>query len=313
MNNIDAVLIPMQKNIKPLNMNDLNGRMLRLNAPKGKKRDILLVYGHHASIERVYGIAEAFNDYGSVTVPDLPGFGGMDSFYKLGMKPTIDNFADYLASFIKLRYRNRKITIAGMSLGFVIVTRMLQRYPELTGQVELLISIVGFSHKYDMKFTKSRYMFYRNGASFFSNKLPSAFFYNVFLHPTVLRTVYSKAHNAKSKFENLDKETLKSTMDFEVKLWRESDIRTYMNTALSMMLLDNCKVQIDLPVHHISVNSDQYFDHNVVEQHMRVIFNDFTEHVAVIPNHAPSILATKKEAEPFIPKSITKLLAKDPS
>lgn len=312
MNSIDAVLIPMQKNIKPLNMNDLNGRMLRLNAPKGKKRDILLVYGHHASIERVYGIAEALNEYGSVTVPDFPGLGGMDSFYKIGMKPSLDNFADYLASFIKLRYRNRKISIAGMSLGFVIVTRMLQRYPELSEQIDMLISIVGFTHRYDMKFTRPRYLFYRIGASFFSNKLPSAFFYNVFLHPSVLRAVYSKSHNARSKFENLDKDTLKSTMDFEVKLWRESDIRTYMNTALIMMLLDNCRIQIDLPVHHISVSSDQYFDHNVVEQHMRVIFNDFTEHVAVIANHAPSILASKDEAGPFIPESIKKLLAKDP-
>jgi pimeloyl-ACP methyl ester carboxylesterase len=310
MNSLDAVLIPMQKNIKPLNMNDLNGRMLRFSATKGNQRDILLVYGHHASLERAYGIAEALSDFGSVTAPDLPGFGGMDSFYKIGMKPSIDNFADYLASFIKLRYRGRKITIVAMSLGFVIVTRMLQRYPEMKDKVDLLVSIVGFSHKYDMTFSRPRYLFYRYGASFFSRKLTSKFFYNVFLHPSILKRLYSKSHNAKSKFDNLSKEDRDQIMEFEVKLWRENDLRTHMDTSVSMLTLDNCKVQVDLPVHHVSVSSDQYFDHNVVEQHMRVIFNDFTEHVAEIPNHAPSILASKEEAYPFIPQSIRKVFKK---
>jgi hypothetical protein len=41
---------------------------------------------------------------------------------------------------------------------------------------------------------------------------------------------------------------------------------------------------------------------------MRIIFTDFTDHEASIPNHAPSILATKEEAKPFIPKTIRKLM-----
>ena len=86
-----------------------------------------MLYGHHSSLERVYGLAEDMSQYGNVTIPDYPGFGGMDSFYKIGMKPTLDNLADYLATFVKLRYRGKKVTIVGMSLGFVIATRMLQR------------------------------------------------------------------------------------------------------------------------------------------------------------------------------------------
>ena len=293
-------------------MNGLNGRMLRLSSattkPGVQKKEILLIYGHHASLERMYGIAEALSVFGTVTMPDLPGGGGMDSFYKIGMKPNLDTMADYVASFIKLRYKGKKITIVGVSLGFAIVTRMMQRYPEICDKVELLISVVGFSHRYDYSFSRSRMFFYRTLASFFRHKLPSVFFYNVVLHPAVIRTAYSKTFNAKKKLANMTPEDKKMAVEFEVDLWRQDDIRTYMSMAVQMLTIDNCKQQIDLPVHHISVAGDQYFDHSVVEQHMRVIFTDFTEHEAIIPSHAPSILATKEEADPFIPKSVKKLL-----
>jgi pimeloyl-ACP methyl ester carboxylesterase len=118
--------------ILPLYMNGLSGRMLRMPPPKDKSREILFIYGHHTSLERVFGVAELLNKYGSITIPDLPGFGGMQPFYKIGEKPTLDNMADYLASFVKLRYRNKRFTIAGHSLGFMIVTRMLKKYPEIT-------------------------------------------------------------------------------------------------------------------------------------------------------------------------------------
>jgi pimeloyl-ACP methyl ester carboxylesterase len=310
----NETLLAMQKYIKPLNMNGLNGRMLRLPFPKkldsSHKREILLVYGHHASIERMYGIAEALNEYGAVTMPDLPGCGGMESFYKIGMKPTLDNMADYMAAFVKLKYRGKKVTIVGMSLGFVIITRMLQRYPELVEKVELLVSVVGFSHKYDFALPKSRLTYYLLGARFFSMRLPSMLFYNVFLHPSVIRLAYSKTYNAKKKLANLSPDDKQTAVEFEVNLWRQDDVRTYMRMVVEFLTLDNCSKQVDLPVQHISVSSDQYFDSSVVEQHMRIIFTDFTEHEANIPSHAPSIIASKDEADPFIPKTVREILKK---
>src|SRR3954468_11091969 len=111
--------------IVPLNINGLDGRMLKLPAPATKQaqgREILFVYGHHSSLERWWGLVQVLNRYGAVTMPDMPGFGGMDSFYKIGRKPTIDNMADYLAAFIKLRYKRKKIVIVGMSFGFAVAT-----------------------------------------------------------------------------------------------------------------------------------------------------------------------------------------------
>jgi len=312
MKNLQEQLIPMQKFIQPLNMNGLNGRMLKLpcgNTIKGKRnKEILLIYGHHSSIERMFGFAEALSDFGNITMPDLPGCGGMESFHKIGMKPDLDSMADYVASFIKLRYRGKKITVIGMSLGFAIVTRMLQRYPEITDKVEVLVSVVGFSHKHDFIFSKKRKFFYNSLVSFFTLKLPSLFFYNVALHPMVIRLAYSKTYNAKKKLADLSPEDKKTAIEFEVELWRQDDVRTYMSMAKQFLELDNCGQQIELPVHHISVSSDQYFDHSVVEQHMRVIFTDFTEYEAVIPSHAPSILASRLEADPFIPRGLKKLL-----
>ena len=246
------------------------------------------------------------SQYGNVTVPDYPGFGGMDSFYGIGMKPTLDNLADYLATFVKLRYRGKKLTIMGMSLGFVIATRMLQRYPELVKKIELHVSVVGFTRHDDFTLSKKRQRIYKLLAHIFKYRIPAAFFYNVLLHPTVLRTFYGRTHNAKNKFKHLSDDQKRQMMEFEVVLWRDNDVRTYMQTALAMLTLDNCLKQIKLPVHHVSVEHDQYFDNAIIEQHMRVNYTDFTNHVAVLPNHAPTIVAGKKESAPFVPKSLRK-------
>src|SRR5260370_9518477 len=109
--------------IVPLNMNGLQGRMLTMTARRGKKREMVLIYGHHSSLERWFGLAQVLNRYGSVAMPDLPGFGGMDSLYKIGQKPTVDAMADYLAAFVKMRYKRRRVTIVGMSYGLVVATR----------------------------------------------------------------------------------------------------------------------------------------------------------------------------------------------
>src|SRR5581483_611837 len=108
--------------IVPLNINKLEGRMLYAPSTSSAQRNILLVYGHHAMLERWWSLVQNLTEYGNVTMPDLPGFGGMDSFYKIGRKPTIDDFADYLAAFIKLRFRRKRITIVAISFGFIVVT-----------------------------------------------------------------------------------------------------------------------------------------------------------------------------------------------
>lgn len=286
--------------------------MLHVPAPKNKKTEILFVYGHHSSLERWWGLMQVLNKYAAVTMPDLPGFGGMDSFYKIGKKPTIDNMADYLAAFVKMRYRNRKFVIAGMSFGFIVATRMLQRYPELTKKVTMLVSIVGFAHKDDFTFTRSRHFGYIVAAKALSHRPVAILFRYVALQPRVLRAIYARTHNAKHKFALAkDKAEFDYLMDVEIGLWHNNDVRTWGFTSVEFLNFDNCEHgRVNLPVWHVGAKADHFFDNNLVEQHMRVIFSNFHKTEIAMKAHAPSVIADEKMAAPFLPPQLRKVLAK---
>jgi len=295
--------------IVPLNINGMEGRMLSMPAPKNRKREILFIYGHHSSLERWWGVMQVLNRYGAITMPDLPGFGGMDSFYSIGKKPTLDNLADYLAAFIKLRYNRKKITIVGMSFGFVIATRMLQMYPEQTNKVTTLVSLVGFSHHDDLTFSKTRFLQYNLLSKTFKHRPFNYFFRYVCLNSHVLRAVYARTNNAKHKFAQAEDEAdFKRLMDVEVGLWQSNDVRTYMYTTQIMLKLDNCGVRVDLPVWHVRSVSDHFFDNYLVEQHLRIIFKDFHSAEIDLGAHAPSVIADEATAAPLIPPKIRRLL-----
>lgn len=283
--------------------------MLRLPARKAGQREILFIYGQHSSLERWWGLALEMNKYGALTMPDVPGFGGMTSLYKIGSSATIDNLADYLAAFIKLKYRNKRVTILAMSLGFVVATRMLQRYPELTKKVDFLASIVGFGHHDDFIFSKKRQFFYRCVTAVFARKWPARIFQALFLQPFYLRRAYKHSRFAKEKLAHMSGDEFNRTMDMEIVLWRINDIRTQMKTNNEMFKLDNTKTRVNLPVWHVASKKDRYFDHVRVEQHLRRIFSDFNIAFTKDPNHAPTIIADAKAAAPFIPAELRKALS----
>ncbi|HEX5744128.1 MAG TPA: alpha/beta hydrolase [Candidatus Saccharimonadales bacterium] len=300
--------------IVPLNMNGLEGRMLRMPAPdtkQAKGREVMFVYGSHSSLERWWGVAQVLNRYGAVTAPDLPGFGGMESFYKLGKKPTLDNMADYLAAFIKLRYKRKKVMIVGMSYGFIVATRMLQRCPELTKKVTLMVSIVGFAHKDDFIFSKTQFFAYYWGTKLLTYRVPAALFRVMALNPRVLRAAYGRTPNAKHKYKLAKTEDeVRNIQDVEVGLWRDNDVRTWAYTINDFFKLDNCRARVNVPVWHVAVSDDHYFDHKLVEQHMRVIFSDFNTATFDMKAHAPSVLADEKDAAALFPPKLRRYLAR---
>ncbi len=298
--------------ILPLYVNGLSGRMLRMPPSKRKKREILFIYGHHTSLERIFGVAEFLNKYGGVTVPDLPGFGGMEPFYKIGEKPTLDNMADYLASFVKLRYRGKRFTLAGTSLGFMIITKMLQKYPEIAKKVDFLVSIAGFAHKDDFKFKKRNFYFFYYGAKFFSLRAPAFVLKNFMLKGPFIRATYKLVENSHSKLSDADPEERKKRIDFEIFLWKCNDPRTYMDITVTMFTLDLSGKHVDLPVYHVAIDTDRYFDNVRVEEHMRTIYTDFHMYKAKVSTHTPSILATAEDAAPYLPAALRRILTKNP-
>jgi pimeloyl-ACP methyl ester carboxylesterase len=296
------------KYIVPLNMNGLRGRMLRLPAPDKRKREILFIYGHHASLERNIGFAEALNRYGAVTMPDLPGFGGMESYYKIGVQPTIDNLADYLAAFIKMRYKRGRLTIVGMSFGFTVVTKMLQKYPDIAKRIDIVISLVGFTHHEDFHIKRRYFNLFKYVSPLFTFKLPAWVVQHVIYRPALIRLVYWLVANSNEKIKDVDPETRKKLVDFEIGLWRINDVRTYMKTAREMFILNLCDQQVALPVYHVAVDKDRYFNNHLVEQHMRVIYSDYSAMKSKMSGHSHTVIATAKEVAPFIPPKLRAIL-----
>lgn len=304
----ESVIPPSQ--IIPLLINGLNGRMLKIVNAK-KSRQILLVYGHHSSLERYYGFAEDLAQYGTVLMPDLPGFGGMDSLYKIGEEASIDTLADYLAAVIKLHYRGKRFTLAGFSIGFAIAARMLQKYPDIAKQVDVLVSVAGFTSHEDFKFTKWRKRFFKYSAQLFNGKYRAKIFRYVIINGVFLRTFYRYMPNAHHKFKGMDEDAFTRAINFEVELWHNNEARTYLRTTVGMLTLDLTKWKVDLPVRHISLDeADQYFDPARVEAHLREVFSDCVIDKAEMHAHMPSVVATKEESAGMIPKKTRALLKK---
>lgn len=299
--------------IVPLSINGLNGRLaLVKSSHKTRKREILLVYGHHSSLERMLSIAQNLSAYGNVTMPDLPGFGGMDSFYILGEKPTLDNMADYLATFIRLHYKKRPITICAMSWGFLVTTKMLQKYPELATQVNLLISFVGFASAKDFKISANKQKLARGASKVMSGMVTAGFFRHVMLRSFVIKNSYRIMASRHPKMMDANKEELEKRISFEVILWQSNDARTYMYTNNIMFNLDLTDAKVDLPVVHVAVDSDQYFNNRSVVKHLKMIYSEVKVVKSHLPNHAPTIVDDVKEAGAIIPGPVRRMLARKP-
>lgn len=281
---------------------------MRVTPPAGKRTEILLIYGHHTSLERIFGVAELLNKYSGITVPDLPGFGGMETFYKIGKQPTLDNMADYLAAFINKYLKNKRFVIAGYSLGFVVVTRLLQRHPNIIKKVDMVVSIAGLVHKDDFIFKRRTFLIFRYGTSFFSHYLPAAFLKYIAFRGPFIRTAYRLVENRHSKLVDGDRTERDKRIAFEIHLWQCNDPRTYMSMGKTMFTLDLTDRQIDLPVYHVSLDNDRYFNNKSVEKHMRQIYRDFYQFRADVPAHSPSVIASAEQASPYIPEQLRRLL-----
>jgi len=296
--------------IVPLSINSLDGRMLRMPSAKKAGRDILLIYGHHANLERWFGLVENLVQYGNVTMPDLPGFGGMDSFYKINTRPNIDAFADYLAAFVKMRYRNKRVTVYAISYGFVVVTRMLQRYPELAQKIDLFIGFAGFMHESDILYGPKKRRFYRYVARFFATRPVAVIIRYCGLNKLVLRVLYKSFPNSRRRMIEVTPEEFKLNIDFEQILWQANDVRTHWLTTSEFLNLNNLGKHISTPVVHVVSKKDHYLNNISVEQHMRQVFTDYSQFVASTKAHVPGVLANKKQMAVMLPSGLRRLLNK---
>lgn len=304
------VNVKAKKNISALHVNGMSGRLLKLPAKNAKKREIFLLYGHHASLERMFGLADVLNEHGRVMMPDLPGFGGMDSFYKIGQKPTLDAYADYLASLLKLYYKRKRVTIVAMSFSVPLIIRTLQKYPELARKVDMVVSIAGFARYDDFIFSKKLLWSLRAIARLLSIRPVAWFVKHFVLVKPVIKSTYLLAGNRHSKMKDaVDRAELDRRIDFEAGLWKMNDVRTRGSTMLLMFNIDVCNQKVaNTPIYHVTASEDRYFDNQIVEQHLKIVFDKVEVLPSEMGNHAPTIVATAKEAAAYIPKRLRTLL-----
>lgn len=261
--------------IVAINMNRLNGRMLNYPSKKDKPLNILFIYGQHSSIERWRGFIQFLHDFGNVTVPDLPGFGGMDSFYKINKLPTIDNYASYLDSFIKMKYKKTKLLIVGVDFGFVVATRMLQEYPELSKSVSLVIAIKGYADSEDL--IMSNYQKYRKRSISYilSKRVIANIFSLLVIKTNLIKIKYRQDIAGIKKYDAKSQQKLYGLLKSELALWKINDLRSYMFTTNELLSLTNCNKKISVPLWHLVINSDLMIDNKKAEQHIRVIFSNY--------------------------------------
>lgn len=293
--------------VHPLKVGKLGGRLVELPSKKSGGLPFLLVYGHHSSLERMYSIAQAFSEFGPVIMPDLPGFGGMMSLPKVGEEPSLDNLADYLADFIRQHFGGKPFRAVGMSLGFVLLVRMLQRHPDLQPQVKLLVSAAGFTHGNDFALTPSRRRLFARTAKTLAHRAVAKAFAGTLLRKPVIATTYHLRARSHSKMKGFSYQQRKALIDFEVVLWQSNEAETYFSTLYQMLTLDLTKQKIALPVHHIAVSNDQYLNNGSVERHFAEIFTGVHIHEAIMPSHMPTVIEEIKEAGKLIPASLAKV------
>ncbi len=291
---------PVFKNsVKPLNINRLDGRMVRL-INTSSRNEILFVGDISAKLEYWFGLMRALSDFGSVTSPDLPGIGGMTSFYKIGRKPTIDNFADYLASFIKLRYKKRRIIIVGVGFGFVVINRMLANYPDIAKKVNLVVSLGGYTDNSDFSSKWGTFMTFK-----FVGKLYSNFFTSPILRALVYNKGFLKMHYF-HRLRSTKAVAAKVLLKNEVERWQSGDLRTFGAIMSQLTSFSNCNKPIDVRAYHLFLN-DRSIVRNRVEQHLRVVFDQII--IARTSKRNTYVLKQDKRAAAyFLPTDLKQLL-----
>ncbi len=302
-----------KKYISNISIGGLNGRMLKIPTQSKSDKEILLLYGVHSSLERMYSNAQFHSRYGNVTMPDMPGLGGMDSFYKIEREPDLDAYADYLYTFIKTHKLDRKkIRVVAMSFGFLAVTRLLQKYPEMVDNTEFVVSFVGFGRSSDFAYPTLQKGPIKLGMKFGSTKAGSKFIRVFVFNKLSLQIMFSffRLFNPKYKHEN--QSARKEATSMELDLWTKNDTRTRFYTYRLLSDFDLTKNQeiIKLTEHNLTTENDQYFDAKRVKKTLKKLYVRNHEYKASMPLHAPSIIGTEDEVAKIFPAPMKKILSK---
>lgn len=291
------VSIPHQY-IADFSLNGLRGRRLCMpSSGSNQPQSILLIYGIHSSLERMYSTAEFLSDFGSVTMIDLPGIGGMDSFYSIGLKPTLDTYADYLYSALKSLKLCQGVKVVAMSFGFLVVTRMLQKHPDAQAWFDDVISFVGFGRTSDFNDYKRKHRNYLPISTLFSTSLGGWLVKRVVFNPLSLRLMFGIFRTFNPKYKHGMATDPDGSLAMELELWQKNDARTRFELYKLIFDFDLTRGTthpIKVRLHDMTTPSDQYFNPKKVSETLTLLYSKVSRSTANMLLHAPSIIGDKQ-------------------
>lgn len=306
-------MTPKETEVQTINIGGLRGRMLQLPSSRGKHRNILLIYGLHSSIERMYTSALFLNRFGAVTMPDLPGFGGMDSFYKIGKEPSLDSYADFLYTFLKSQKLTSDITLVSMSFGSLISTRLFQKYPETTKYITDYVAVVGWGRPSDFALPwLVRGVLSPVLTRLFSTRVGAFIVSRLVFNPLSLRIMFALFRLFNPKYQHALSEQRKAAQAMELELWQNNDARTKFYTWNLIRNYDLTKngPPIKLSIINMYTDTDQYFDRRRVEESLKLLYTDYRGSVVHTAVHAPSVLGPPEEIDQMYSSEIKELLSR---
>jgi pimeloyl-ACP methyl ester carboxylesterase len=254
--------------IIPIRVNRLRGHMLRKKSNRAPRKEILLLYDQNMDLTTTYRFAKKLSYYGNVTVPYLPGFEGMDSFYKIKLVPSVSNYAAYLASFVALRYKNKRFTIVGLGIGGTIAARMLQNHAKATAKVNQIILLGSTVDRNDIA---------RSGII---NFLALAGYNVLLLRPIVFLSKILVCGSIRGFVIGLTKNSSPQPGKLAAEqegLPRQSyDLRTHFYLQKQLRSLRVQTGQVDIPAYALAINTPPKFSYGTWQQHLHVMFKNVT-------------------------------------
>lgn len=284
-----------QEHLKSISIMGIESRLLDIENVNYDKQFVLLG-GQHTSIERMYAIAQFLGDFGSVKLIDLPGFGGVDSFRKIGKKINLDNYATYLHQFI-VKNDLKDFDFFATSFSSIVVTRMLQMYPETQKRVRRVILFVGFSSGEDFSIRQPQKTLINILITLTSNPVGANIFKFLFTNKISLWLMLKIFSIFKTKMKSNDKKVVVDNIAMEYQLWTNNDRETHAKSTKIMFGVDltRQKKKIDLTCHNIVTTNDQYFDVGSVNQGFKQIYSKYKPCYIKLNVHAPSLIADKAD------------------
>jgi pimeloyl-ACP methyl ester carboxylesterase len=272
-------------------------------------RVFIIVYGQHASLERLEPLIAIFRTYGDVYAVDNPGFGGMEPAYKVGKYPDLTFQARHLQSFISQHIPDdRHLTIIGISYGFQIVAQLLNDYPNLQGRTEEVINMVGCLSYRELDMPLSYkipliYLLAFPGRTWLGSRV-----FKLIARRKVIIAVYLLTKPIQVKLRGVSRQQAITYADEQARLWVDNDPRTHGAAAWDFVTKNDVShLRLHVNAIHLSVPGDHIIDSERVKRSMEQVFDRVHSFDIALDNHAPLDLSAD-DIEAIIPKGLAEIL-----